>query len=127
MCVFLPWDSVAPRGTCYELSLHGVHCAEKPLVLFLRLSRLWLLLIIALPSSEVKGGLRWAVLWPVAGREVRRWPWGPELRSADPGLFEVTQHTGRPFELWTRVHIGKPPREPGVLFKKQGLRWDNKH
>lgn len=57
VCVFLPWDGMAPRGTCYELFLHGVHCAEKPLVLFLWLSRLWLLLIIALPSSEVKGGL----------------------------------------------------------------------
>lgn len=56
VCV-LPWESMPPCGTCYELFLHGVRCAEKQLILFLWLSRLWLLLIITLPSSEVKAGL----------------------------------------------------------------------
>lgn len=50
----------------------------------------------------------------------RRWPQGPELSSADPGLFEAIQHTGRPLELWTRVYVHRQASflTPGVLFKK---------
>lgn len=90
----LTWCSTVQRGR---------------LVLFLWSSLLWLLVIVPLPSSEVKGGL-WCVWCSSSscrqkgkGEEQRtlgrRWFWGPELGAADPALFEVSQHMGRLLEL----------------------------
>lgn len=61
------------------------------LVLFLWSSLLWLLVIVPLPSSEVKGGL-WCVWCTLASCRQKgkggeqRWFWGPELSTADPAV-----------------------------------------
>lgn len=106
----LTWRSTVQRGR---------------LVLFLWSSLLWLLVIVPLPSSEVKGGL-WCVWCSSAscrqkrkGEEQRtlgrRWFWAllilPCLRSLS---------MGRLLELETRAYTNQPPCEPGVLLRKWG-------